>query len=282
MERTNEEITEIRAEIAERYNMVFPDVVLEPLWWGRRPVNKAEGRFAIVDQNTDTVFNVCTELYQPVYHEMVIKNVEEAAALCPEYGAPKISVKLMADGGKMKVNVEFPEVDIEIKKGDILHPNSDVRTSYDLGWKYAMDFGAYRLVCSNGLKVGEVFESFKKRHLTSLGPNILSDSLKGGMSRFSDQKEIWSRWAEDKILPDLYTDMWEALPFSQPEKEKIETMKLAGSGLYLPEALKSGELTVWEAYNAMTQYASHEIKSELRVVEIGPQITRVFERLARS
>lgn len=279
MEKTQEEIKEIRAEISERYNMTFPDVVLEPLWWGRRPVNKAEGRFAIVDQNNDTVFNVCTEIYQPVYHELVIKNVEEAAALVPEYGKPEIKISLLADGGKMKVNVMFPEVDVEIKKGDILHPNADVKTSYDLGWKYAMEFGAYRLVCSNGLKVGEVFDSFKKRHLTSLDPNILSESLKSAMPRFSEQKNIWSRWAEEKILPDTYADMWEALEFSAPEKEKIEAMKLDGSGIYLPEALKSGELTRWEFYNAATQYTTHNISSELRKIELGPKITKVFERV---
>lgn len=278
MTQNHDEITAIREEIAERYNMVFPDVVLEPLWWGRRPENRCEGRFAIVDQNTDAVFNVCTDMYQPIYHELVIKDVEDVAASMQEFGKPEITVKLLADGGKLKVNVKFPEVEHEIKTGDKINPQADIFSSYDLGWKYGMKFGAYRLVCSNGLTVGEVFESYKKRHLVSLDANILHKSLTDGMSRYSEQTSLWSRWAEQKVLPEVYDNMWEALPFSAPEKEKIENMKLMGSGIYLPAALKSGELTRWEFYNALTQYATHEIKSELRQVEIGPQITRVFER----
>lgn len=269
---------EIRAEISERYKMVFPDVVLEPIWWGRRPENKVAGRYAIVDQNTDVVFNVCTDAYRPVYHELVIKNLEDAAAKLPEFGKPEIKVSLLDEGAKLRVNLMFPEVDHVIKTGDVLHPNADVLSSYDLGWKYRFDFGAFRLVCSNGLKVGEVFESYKKRHLTSLDPNILSDSLNAGMLRFSEQTDLWKKWADQKVLPELYENMWEELPFSKPEREKIENLRSAGSGLMIPAALRSGELTMWDAYNVMTQFATHEIKSELRQIDIGPKIARVFER----
>lgn len=279
MEKSHEEIQEIRAEIAERYNMTFPDVVLEPIWWGRRPTNKVQDRFAIVDQNTDTVFNVCTDAYKPVYHELVIKNLEDAANALPEFGKPEIKISLLADGAKLKVNLMYPEVDYMIKSGDIFHPNADVKSSYDLGWKYTLDFGAYRLVCSNGLKVGEVFESYKKRHLTGLDPNILSDSLNTGMLKFSEQASLWSTWAETVMLPSMYEGMWDELPFSKPEREKIENQRSMGSGIYLPAALKSGELTVWEAFNSMTQYATHNITSELRQIDIGPKITKVFENL---
>jgi hypothetical protein len=141
-----------------------------------------------------------------------------------------------------------------------------------------MDFGAFRLVCSNGLKVGEVFESYKKRHLESLNPNILSESLTSGMNRFAEQADLWSSWAETTMLPEVYAEIWEELPFSKPEKEKIEATKASGSGIYLPEALKSGELTLWETYNVMTQYVTHNIDSELRKIDIGPKVTRVFER----
>lgn len=279
MERSTEEIQEIRAEIAERYKLSFPDIELEPLWWGRRPTNRCADRFAIVDQNTNNVFNICTDQYKPIYHELIIKNVEEAVAQMPQFGKPEITISLLNGGARMKVHIMFPEVDYQVKPGDFFHPTSDIKTSYDLYWKYVVDFGAYRLVCANGLKVGEVFESFKKRHLTGLDPNTLSDTLKAGMLRFDEQTQLWKHWTEEKIPLTLYNTLWEELPFSAPEKEKIEQTAAAGTGLYLTSALNSNELSRWDFYNVVTQFATHDIKSELRKIEIQPLITRAFEKI---
>lgn len=277
--RTEEQIQEVRAEIRERYNNVdFPDVVLEPIWYGRRPNNRVDGRWAIVDNKTGMCFNVCTDAYKPVYHELIIKNVEDVAALHPEFGKPEIKVSMLADGGKLRVNLKFPEVNYQVKSGDSFNPNADVMSSYDLGWKYRVKFGAYRQVCSNGMIVGEVFESFNKRHLTSLDPNILSETINSGMLRFDDQAKLWSRWAETKVLDKDYEELWAELPFSATEKEKIEQIAVIGSGVYLPQALKSGELTVWDLHNAATQYLTHNVTSELRQVDAGAKIITAFER----
>lgn len=276
--KSPEEVQAIKVEVSEKYGIVFPNVELEPLWYGRREKARVDGRFAIVDQNTGIVFNVCTEAYRPVPHELIVKNLEDAALAHPEFGKPDIKVQLLADGGKIIVTAEFPEVTYEVKKGDILNPNIAVKSSYDLGWKYGFEFGAFRLVCSNGLKVGEVFDSFKKRHLQTLDTNILSNSLGDGMLRFSEQTELWQKWANTRVLDDVYSSMWEVLPFSKAEKEKIEQTKAFGSSLLLPEALKSGDLNVWDFYNMTTQYLTHDVDSELRKVDTGTKITNIFEK----
>lgn len=277
MERSFEEVQAIREDVASRYNVKFPDPVLEPLWFGRRPTNMIQGRYAIVDQNSGTAYNVCTDLYKPIYHELVIKDVEDAAAAHPEYGKPEIKVSLLADGAKLRVHVVFEEVDYTIKSGDVVHPTTDIKSSYDLGWKYSMDFGAYRLICSNGMKIGEVLESYKKRHLTSLNPDMLSDSLASGMFNFSNQAQLWQKWAGESISMKQYEELWTELPFSKPEKEKIEAHKSEGDGILLLEALKQNELTKWGFFNALTAYTTHNIASELRQIDIGPKIARVFE-----
>ena len=279
-ERTPQETREIRKDVASRYNLYFPDPVLEPLWYGRRPTNRVTGRFAIVDQNNGHVWNVCTDAYKPIYHEEVIFLAEEAASALPEYGKPVFKVQMLQDGGKLKVEVKFPEVEFDInpKVGDIVNPTIDIFSSYDLGWKYSGQFGAYRLVCSNGAKVGTIFDSFRKRHLTSLDPMELSSTINNGMLKFSQQTDLWRGWNEQIINSEVYETLWEGLPFSKPEREKIENLAEAGTGLYLPAALKSGDLTKWLFFNVTTQYASHSIASEIRRVEILPTITQAFER----
>lgn len=283
IERSFEETQAIRKDVAERYREKFPNIVLEPLWYGRRPNEKTrvEGKHAILDQNTGTVFNVCSDLYKPVFHEEVVHLVEEAARKLPEFGKPTIKIQQLADGGKLRVEAKFEEVayDINPKVGDFVNPTINVFSSYDLGWKYGGRFGAYRLICSNGASVGKIFDSFKKRHLTSLDPNELSVTIQNGMLKFSEQTELWQRWANEKLLPEQYAGLWAELPFSPTEKEKIEQLPEAGTKLLLPQALASGDLTRWDFYNVVTQFASHEISSAIRTVEIQPTITSIFERI---
>ena len=281
--RSFEEIKEIRKDVAERYpKITFPNVVLEPLWWGRRPpTNRVTDRFAIVDQTTDVVYNVCTDAYKPIFHEEVIHLVEQATAKTPEYGKPEITVNLLQDGGKLRVTAKFPEVqfDINPKVGDIINPTIYVASSYDLGWKYGGKFGAFRLVCSNGATVGVIFDSFKKRHLNSLDPNALTETITSGMLKFSEQTDLWKKWVNEQITGPQYEQLWTELPFSAPEKEKIEALPEAATKILLPVAMKANTLTKWGMFNVVTQYATHEISSELRRIEIQPAITAAFEKV---
>jgi hypothetical protein len=278
MEKT--QINEIKARVqANHPNLTFPDVQLEPLWWGRRPTERIAGRHAIVDQNTDMVYNVCTDLYQPVPHEVVIDLVEQAALSMPEFGKPTFKVELLQAGAKLKVEALFKEIDYEIRKGDTINPKIDVFSSYDLGWKFGGRFGAFRLVCSNGMTVGKVFSSFKKRHLTSLDSSELKTSMLSGMSIYSEQTQLWSKWAETNILPEMYENIWEELPFSKAEREKIEALPQAGTGVTVAQLLERKDLTVWDFSNSVSQFATHEIRSEIRRVEIEPDIAKAFDRL---
>lgn len=271
-------VNAIRQEISEKYNMIFPDISLEPTWWGRRPTNRIDGKYAIVDQETNMVYAICTDLYKPVHHEVVIKLVEDAASHLPEFGTPVIKPQLLADGGKLRVNVSFPEVQLEVKVGDLINPFMDVFSSYDLGWKYGGRFGANRLICSNGASVSETFEAFKRRHLVSMVPEELQVTLKNGLESFSDQTALWQQWTELKVLPPIYEAMWEELPFSKTEREKIENTKEIGTDMLLLPALRSNELTMWSMFNCMTQFITHDIASDLRRITILPEITKVFDQ----
>jgi hypothetical protein len=274
MERTE------REEIQERYkSVIFPDPILEPLWTGKRPTEKLNGRYAIMDQKENTFYNFCTDQYQIVHHEEVIKMVEEAVKALPEFGNAVITPRIMAAGGKMAVTAKFLGVDYEIRKGDIVNPTINVKTSYDLGWKLSQMFGAYRLVCSNGMTIGEVFSRFKKRHVISLNPQELSESIKEGMSLFSDQVGLWKNWANQLVSEEAYDMAWKNLPFSTAEKEKIENLHEQQTRLLLPDALKRNELNLWDFNNVLTQFVTHEMTSELRKVELGPQIARVMETI---
>lgn len=269
-----------REEIQARYpNVKFPDPVMEPVWAGKRPTERLDGRFAVMDQNTNIFYAFATDQYQIIHYEEILKLVETAVKEMPEFGPPEIKPTMLAEGGKMRIATTFTDVKYEIRKDDFVNPKVEVFTSYDLGWKYRMRFGAYRIICSNGAMVGKIFNSFAKRHLVSLNPKELSDNISVGMTKYSDQVGLWKKWAQKIIGKEQYDESWKTLPFSTAEREKIEKLPETQTRLLLPDALSKNELTLWDFFNVTTQFASHEVGSELRKIDLEEDITRAMETL---
>lgn len=272
---------ELREEIRAKYpNVTFPTPVLEPLWYGRRPDTLVQNKYLIIDRDSGTQYAICSDDYGLLEHEEVVNIVEKATHSFPEYGKPSIEVKALKSGGRLIATIQFPEVQFEIAKNDFVNPQIEVFSSYDLGWKYGGRFGAFRKICSNGATVGVIFSKFAKRHLFSLDPSELTISIGTGMILFSDQVQLWTKWAEKNLIAAQYEQLWEALPFSAKERERIEALSEAATKKTLGEEKEKGrEVTYWEAFSTVTQFVTHEIKSEMRRIEILPDVTRVFEKV---
>src|SRR3972149_10370041 len=137
---------EQRMEVRTRYaTLEFPDPVLEPVWFRKRPEFRIDGKKAIVDQNTNTVVGICSDQYRVVHYEDIIKMVEDSVAKLPEFGTITVEPNIIADGGKMSIKALMGDTKYEIKKDDFVNPQITIRTSYDLGWKYISMFGAFRI-----------------------------------------------------------------------------------------------------------------------------------------
>lgn len=282
-----ENITELN-EARELCNELFPDrkfpnVGLSPVWFGRREKFLAEGKKAIVDHNNNNLFAICSTDYKLVHHEEIIKKVHDACLEIPEYGIPEMKLSLPYEGAKMKLEVKFPEMMKDIKVGDIIIPKIDIRSSYDLMWKLRNDAGLYRVVCSNGATVpveGKAF-NYINRHVSTLDLSKMIEMMKEGLVLFSEQTDLWKRWANKKVNLEFYNEIWEALPFSENERSKIQELPESGSHLLLPDALKRAELTLWDFHSVVTQYVTHGIESENRKADIEPAIARVFNSASK-
>jgi len=104
-------------EIRSRYpGVYFPNPIMEPVWFGKRPNSKIEGKKAIIDQNNGAFFAICSEEYKIVRFEEVIKTVEIAAKEYPEFGDPIIDPRVISGGSKIIVHCNFPKQNFEIKE----------------------------------------------------------------------------------------------------------------------------------------------------------------------
>ena len=282
-----DQINEIVAEVQAEYpKLNWPEPTLEPVWFGRRPENLIPGSKAIVNTKDGEVFGVCTDMYKILRHEVCIHILKEALQTVDGFGEAQVCPSLMSGGAKLKVAVKFPGCEYILKPGtheffksDVIIPKMDVFSSYDLSWKFGGRWGAFQQTCSNGAGVWKTFVNYAKRHLQSLMPTDIRDSITEGMSVFTDQVDMWKKWTETFITREVYDNTWEALPFSAKEKEKIEALPQTGTTFRL-EDLRGRDvlgLDLWTFNSILTQFATHEVKSELRRVDLEPQIAKAIE-----
>jgi hypothetical protein len=273
-----------RAEVRSRYpKEYFPDPVKEPLFFGRRDHQRIADKKVIFDQRAPiiagmpAVFGICSERYKIVPYEDIIHMVENSVGKLTEFGTVQLCPHIYLGGARMKIGIKFPDMKHVIKAVDSIIPKVDVFTSYDLSTKLTGRFGAWQLKCTNGMGIWKTFKAFSKRHLQNLFLSELGETISGGLGIFGEQVDQWKLWADKKVNSVLYEGIWDELPFSKTERSKIEALPEIGTNLLLPTALKSKELDLWSLNSVLTQYATHEVKSELRRTDLEPMIARVME-----
>ncbi len=275
-----------RREVRERYpDVYFPDPVLEPVWTGRRDHRLIPEKRAIVDQAYEgpgvMVFGICSPQYKIIHYEDIIATVENTVEQIKGYGNIEVKPSVYTEGGgRMKITLKFSDMVTEIKTKDAIIPKIEVFSSYDLSTKLMGKFGAFQLKCTNGMGVWQSFKAFAKRHLNNLFLSDLETNIVEGLSIFGTQIETWKSWTEKRLTKEFYEEIWEELPFSAAERSKIEALPEMGTERKLIEILPTEKVDLWTFNSVLTQFATHEVKSELRKMELETAIARTMERAA--
>jgi hypothetical protein len=298
---TDEQVKKEMQELEKHQDAVwakFPDVyfpcpVVEPLKVASTGEN-VPGRFAIVDDFKDPgddgrIFNICSEMYGLRLHETVVyKIMDVCEGIQKDFGKPSYNLTMVAEGARMKFEVTFPDVRYEIRKGDVVWPRIYTLNSYDLGWKLTHRAGIWREICSNGAIIGEIWQTFKKRHIASLDLELLIDDLRESFEKFRIDTIEWKRWTERKVSEKEYELFWERFingkppVFNKTERPKVEALPERGTSQRLADFLRKDELTLWDLHNVVTQYITHEFTSEIRRTEVEPVVGRIFEQYAKA
>jgi len=258
----------------------FPRVIETPVYWSRfKRKDRAEPvcpkNKALVDANTGNVFAVVSKNYKLIRHEDVLDVVSRAIRKNPEFGEPDPEVRVMNAGARMWATFTFPETEFDIGGGDLVNPTIEVMNSYDTGWSFSVRFGAYRLVCSNGLVIGKEFASYKHRHTKELNPVEIERILCAGMERYSDQVELWKRWVDKITMPDEYEHVVEGLGLHKAELEQLEQQVEQQSDIVLSD-LGIKTLRYWVFYNIVTALITHGVKDSIRRANLMLRAGEIF------
>jgi len=235
-----------------------------------------EGYQAITDSGTGHVYTIASDIYHITRHESLLVTVEEAIAENPEFGNFERSISFTNEGARMRAKYRFPDIEFPISGNDLVNPTIEVYNSYDLSWSKKILFGAFRLICSNGLIIGKTFMNYRRKHsFLDYDNQEVKTLLMNGMEVFSEQTQIWKSWVDKVTTPDQYERVMEGMDMSKKQVEEIEQEVEVSSNIMLEE-VKQRSLSYWMFFNILSQYITHRVASQNRRVSLENRMRRFF------
>jgi len=237
----------------------FPEVNEVPVSWGEMDLRRANNYKAIVNPEIEKVYSIVSKDYKLIRHEDASQRIESIIDQNHELGKYKILTKFYNDGARMRRTYRFYEISVEIKSGDTIHPELQLFNSYDTTWPFIVILGAYRVVCSNGLVVGEQYLHFRKRHVYDFEQMDIKKQVDTALKRLKLQTNKWKRWTEFKLTKQIYENVINVMKFGKKAMEEIEHRTAQEAKGFADNGLPI--MNLWIFFNILTWYITHRAVS---------------------
>ena len=203
-------------------------------------------RLAVIRTDTMRTLGVVSKKYALLPHADVVDAMRDA--LKGQEALEKIN--MTNNGARMHLEITLPKISLKVE-GDEIAMRLVVSNSYDASRKVNIAFGAYRVVCANGMIIGRRLISVSRRHVGDVTIEI--EQIRKQMTMLTYQFNA-----------------------SAPAMRKMATTTLASpkkffvaTTLQMPTYLtkiarkqfeKEEDGTVWDAYNALTFAITHKMR----------------------
>ena len=159
-------------------------------------------------------------------------------------------IRMTHDGARMHIEFTLPEVSLRID-GDDIAMRLVVANSYDGSSKVQITFGAYRLVCSNGMIIGRKLLAINRRHVGEISLEL--SQVRKQVATLSDLFKATAptmRKMTTRILTSPKT-------FFDPKTLLIPAYL---TGIARQQFKQQEDGTVWDAYNGLTFAITHKMR----------------------
>jgi len=274
----------------------IPELAIAPIITGN-PFNEEDEDFYCADQKFITMAKmgdkithhkqVSDQFKVSQYTDTLHATLESILNETPEFGIPKVSLKFGGGGGSMFAKYVFPSVEMNIannkKKADKVIPATIIKDSIDSSGKFDQTTGVFRLICSNGMIIAhpdytpEQFKMMHKQGTYQLGDALHSMNL--ALKQVSQSTDLWKTYMKEKIDTLMLSDIMDVASMSISQQIKAVQIPLAGekAGSLMDNIVK-GRVSAWTAYNALTQFATHEVKNPKVEHSMGHALTKAFDQ----
>ncbi|MDO8496164.1 MAG: DUF932 domain-containing protein [bacterium] len=243
----------------------FP-VTLRPVFHeqpeGRKPIPT---RRAIVREDTGEAIAVVSNRYTLVPHTRILDLVEQAIGPL-EVGPVPRGIYVDRQGARMRAIFKFPALASPVLGRDEICPCLQVRNTYDGSARIAVHIGAFRFVCTNlAVGGGGVFAGgFVSIHAGEIPIEKMADQLAQYLTRFDRIVGMYRQWSEFRPEAGTLSSIFEQSLKGRPE------------GLW-DQVLQAAPATVFDAYNVMTDFATHRMRSYRTAFDLLERINAGFQ-----
>lgn len=206
---------------------------------------EAKNYRAVVRFDTGELLAVVSRDYELIPHKEVIE-------LCDTYYAGQDvsrKVKLTRNGARMFASYIMKDMKVNIgteDEPDMVSPRVTITNSYDASMRIWVEAGAWRLVCTNGLKIGKTLIKRSRKHVGTEALDDLLDHLEETMEVFNSVIPVWQQWGRETILLEEGDEIIGNLGLPEKYTEMVKD-----------EWRNADRNTLWNLYNAVTYVMTH-------------------------
>lgn len=220
----------------------------------------------IVREDTGDVLSCMTDEYKLVDNRTVVEKVD---TLLSGNGAELCEAVSYSNGQRSVWKWNFPNTEVKVGKGDLINPQLIVANSYDGSVSVNIMGGAFRLICLNGLTIGNVLTSKKAVHKNG---NTTIDNIEQTIKDTVN------------MLIQIFNDEFPVLTSTKLRRKHIVDVTKIIPSQYLESFTKycinNNMNTYWDLLNACTYIATHVANRDRQSIyimenQIYPTITRL-------
>ena len=215
--------------------------------------------FLNVRRDTGEVLGVASNRYGVVQNRDLIGVAEDAFGKS-DLGSYDRSVIVTGKGEKLFATYDFKDRNRALKVGDEVGMRLTLQNSFDTTLRLSFAIGALRLVCTNGMTTMERDVDMTSKHNSNVDVNFLSDSVKVAVERFKTACAAFDKLSEVQFDHDKGFNVLNRLAQSKVISDRQST-KIAAIWAS-PDYKEDQDRTLWNLYNASTQYLSREVEGK--------------------
>lgn len=221
---------------------------------------------AIFREDTGETLDIATDRYKLLPHGDIFRPLHDIVQRLPEpYVLEEVETRVGDSGGFAVVEWKFDQ-QVEVIPGDIVSLSLLARNSLNRSASLRVELAATRLICANGMRgPGPSFRK-EKRHQNSLDEKEVLEWLTLLLRRAPKAVEKWNSWAHTNIFPQrleqfLTRDSLARNLIGKKAREGILESVLVRNRGERGSGAKGSTITLWEAYNGLTEYATHRVQT---------------------
>jgi len=217
--------------------------------YGYGPVGQFK---AIVNPETEKLISVVGAGYKLEHNGEVFPKFEDAIRLSSLNTAGMTRDVSTSHGeGRTVVSYTFPEHRVSIKDKDEMDLTLTVLNSYDMSWRFRSIMGAFRLLCANGMIVGDPLAEYSGKHTASLDTDRAIKDLGVALEVYLQNTGIWQEYPDIDVTPVQIDTVFGAI--SKGSKKMLKTLDETFNNIYKEEMGS----TLWALYNTLTDWSTH-------------------------